>query len=179
MERIKEVIVVEGKNDTNTLQSYFECDTIETGGDQVNEQTLIRIEHAHKQRGVIVFTDPDSPGEHIRRLINERIPDCKNAFIQKALARTDKKVGVEHASKEDLWNSLKNCVTFSNQEDSLSYEEFIDLGLVGNKKKREWVCSLFHIGPCNAKTCFKRLNGMNVSKKEIEDRLNESGNCDN
>ena len=38
-QHIKEIIVVEGKNDTNTLQSFFDCDTIETGGDQVNEKT--------------------------------------------------------------------------------------------------------------------------------------------
>ena len=29
-QHIKEIIVVEGKNDTNTLQSFFDCDTIET-----------------------------------------------------------------------------------------------------------------------------------------------------
>ena len=54
-QKIKEIIVVEGKNDTNVLQSFFDCDTIETGGDQVNEGTLQRIEEAQKQRGVIVF----------------------------------------------------------------------------------------------------------------------------
>lgn len=174
--KIKEIIVVEGKNDTNTLQSYFQCDTIETGGDQINEITLQRIEQAQKRKGVIVFTDPDSPGEHIRRQINERIPGCKNAFIQKEKAKTAKKVGVEHANAKDLWESLSHCVTFSNEEESLSFEEFIELGLTGNKAKRFKVCEVFHIGPCNGKTCFKRLNGMNISKKEIEDILHD---CDN
>ena len=41
-QHIKEIIDVEGKNDTNTLQSFFDCDTIETGGDQVNEKTIER-----------------------------------------------------------------------------------------------------------------------------------------
>lgn len=176
--KIKEIIVVEGKNDTNTLQSYFQCDTIETNGDTLNKNTLKRIEQAQKVRGIIVFTDPDTPGEHIRRQINERIPGCKNAFIDKKKARTDKKVGVEHASKEDLWQSLKNCVTFSSPIQSLSFEEFLDLGLMGDSFRRNQVCQWFHIGPCNAKTCFKRLNGMNVTKKEIEDRFN-AANCDN
>ena len=30
--KIREVIVVEGKNDTNVLQQYFDCETIETHG---------------------------------------------------------------------------------------------------------------------------------------------------
>ncbi|MDY2958427.1 ribonuclease M5 [Floccifex sp.] len=177
--KIKEIIVVEGKNDTNTLQTYFQCDTIETGGDQVNETTLQRVKYAQEKRGVIIFTDPDTPGEHIRRQINEYVPGCKNAFIDKKKARTEKKVGVEHASKEDLWDSLMNCVTFINQQESLSFDEFIDLGLMGNSQKRFKVCELFHIGPCNGKTCFKRLNGMNVSKQEIEEKLNESANRNN
>ena len=87
-------------------------------------------------------------------------------------------MGVEHASKEDLWQSLKNCVTFSSPIQSLSFEEFLDLGLMGDSFRRNQVCQWFHIGPCNAKTCFKRLNGMNVTKKEIEDRFN-AANCDN
>ena len=82
-QKIKEILVVEGKNDTNTLQSFFDCDTIETGGDQINEQTIERIQEAIKKRGVIIFTDPDSPGEHIRRKIQERVPGCKHVFIDK------------------------------------------------------------------------------------------------
>lgn len=179
MEKIKEIIVVEGPHDTSTLQQYFVCDTIETGGKSLDECAIQRIIEAKKTRDVIVFTDPDNPGEYIRRVINERVPGCKQAFIEKKKARTDKKVGVEHASKEDLWNALSHCVTFTNAIESISWAEFVDLNLVGNKEKRLFVCELFYIGPCNAKTCYKRLNQMNISKKEIEDRLNESKNCDN
>ena len=169
-QHIKEIIVVEGKNDTNTLQSFFDCDTIETGGDQVNEKKIERVRQAQKTRGVIIFTDPDTPGEHIRRLIGSSVPGCKHAFINKEKAKTPKKVGVEHASKEDLWDALCHYVTFENKEEVLSWQDFIDLGLVGNKDLRFQVCEDFHIGPCNAKTCFKRLNQMNVTKEEIEER---------
>ena len=174
MKRIKEIIVVEGKNDTNVMQSYFDCDTIETGGDQVNEATIERIKMAKEKRGVIIFTDPDTPGEHIRRLINEAVPGCKNAFIKKEKARTPKKVGVEHASKEDLEESLKHCVTFASKDQSLDWNDFIDLGLVGDSKRRFQVCEGFYIGPCNAKTCFKRLNQMGVSKQDIIEFLGEN-----
>ena len=169
-QHIKEVIVVEGKNDTNTLQAYFDCDTIETGGDQVNDKTIDRIQKAQDQRGVIIFTDPDTPGEHIRRMISSRVSGCKHAFINKEKAKTPKKVGVEHANKEDLWNALCHYVTFENQEEVLSWEEFVDLGLVGNKNLRFKVCEDFHIGPCNAKTCFKRFNQMKITKKDIIER---------
>ncbi len=180
MERIKEIIVVEGKNDTHALQRYFQCDTIETGGDQLIDATLDRIREAQKNRGVIIFTDPDAPGEQIRRWINEAIPGCKNAFIEKKKAKTTKKVGVEHAKKEDLWESLSHCVTFEKDQHSFEWKDFIDLGLLGNRKLREQICLYFHIGPCNGKTCYKRLNQMNISLSEIRKAI-EYGttHCDN
>lgn len=125
-----------------------------------------------KKRGVIIFTDPDHPGEHIRRMIQEHIPNCKHAFIDKYKARTTKKVGVEHASQKDLWESLCHVVTFEQGVSTLSWEEFVDLGLTGladSVQRREKICQKFHIGPCNAKTCFKRLNQMKVTRKEIEE----------
>lgn len=169
--RIREIIVVEGKNDTNTLQTYFACDTIETGGDQINPVTLERISMAQQKRGVIVFTDPDHPGEHIRRQIQEAVPGCKHAFIDKKKARTERKVGVEHACKEDLWESLNHLVTFEKGNESLSWADFVDLGLAGGedaRKRREEICARFHIGPCNAKTCFKRLNQMNITLDDLK-----------
>lgn len=34
---------------------FFDCDTIETGGDQVNEKTIERVRQAQKTRGVIIL----------------------------------------------------------------------------------------------------------------------------
>ena len=171
MEKIKEIIVVEGRHDSNTLKQYFDCDTIETGGDQLIDTTIDRIARAQKERGVIIFTDPDSPGEQIRRWINERVPGCKNAFIEKKKAKTPHKVGVEHAKKEDLWESLSHCVTFDKENHSLDWNEFIDLGLVGNASLRQAICQRFHIGLCNAKTCYKRLNEMNINATQVRKEM--------
>lgn len=85
------------------LQSCIDCDTIETNGTHLSVETLRLIEQAAKTRGVIIFTDPDHPGETIRTAINQKIPGCKNAYIEKHKAKTAKKVGVEHASKKICW----------------------------------------------------------------------------
>lgn len=168
MKTIREIIVVEGKNDTARLKRFFDCDTIETMGSQISDECLERIKAAQKARGVIVFTDPDYPGTRIRNIISKAVPDAKHAFIDKTLARTDKKVGIEHAEKEDLEESLKNCVTFVNSEPSLSWADFLDLGLTGDKARRKKVSDAFHIGVCNAKTCFRRLNQLGITKQQIE-----------
>lgn len=79
-EKIEEIIVVEGKDDTKRLKEVFDVDTIETRGSAINETILEQIEHAQETRGVIVFTDPDFSGEKIRKTIMEAIPDAQHAF---------------------------------------------------------------------------------------------------
>ena len=168
--RIKEVIVVEGKNDTNNLKKYFDVDTIETNGLGLNKDTIELIKNVNSKRGVILLLDPDSPGEKIRNKINDAIPGLKNTFLFKKEARTSKKVGIEHASKETLEKALQNVVTYGISLETISYDEYCELGLVGNKdsvRKRETISNKFRLGKCNAKTLFKRLNMLGISKEQI------------
>lgn len=169
--KLKEVIVVEGKNDTNVLQSYLDCDTIETHGSNVTQKTLELIAQANELRGVIVFTDPDVPGEKIRGKVNAYVKNCKNAFIAKDKAKTAKKVGVEHASKKDVLEALSHLMTYDeNIEETLSREDFIDLGLQGEQnssKLREKIGKELFIGKPNAKTLYKRLNMLQLHYEDI------------
>ncbi len=170
---IHEMIVVEGHNDTLRLRLYFDCDTIETGGDHVSAETLERIAADQKERGVIVFTDPDRAGEHIRSVISRKIPGVRHAYIDKSKAHTTKKVGVEHAAREDLEDSLRHAITYDERRESLAWAEFLDLGLIGDSARRKQVCDRFHIGKCNAKTCFKRLNQAGVTAAMIQEGFSD------
>lgn len=174
--KISEVIVVEGKNDTNVLKSYLDCDTIETHGTNLNKETLDFIKKAQEMRGVIIFTDPDSPGEKIRSIINDRIPGCKNAFIEKNKAKTTKKVGVEHASKEDIVEALSHLMTFQEGVETISHDDFISLGLSGKENSaslREQLGKALFIGKPNAKTLYKRLNMLHMTKEDVEKYIKE------
>ncbi|MFV0479166.1 MAG: ribonuclease M5 [Anaerorhabdus sp.] len=173
--KIKEVIIVEGKHDTATLKRYFECETIETGGTCLSDKTIKLIQIAKEKRGVIIFTDPDFPGEKIRTSINQRVDGCKNAFIEKAKAKTAKKVGIEHASKEELEKALSSCLTYqANLSQQLKVQDLVELGLSGHpesKQKREKLAKKFHFGSCNAKTFCQRCNMLQITKKDLEEGL--------
>ena len=95
MKRIQEVIVVEGKTDTATLQQLFDVDTIETSGSGINEAILQQIETAAKTRGVIILTDPDYPGQQIRNRIIARVPNAKHAFVPVEDATDNDDIGIE------------------------------------------------------------------------------------
>ena len=167
MRKIKEVVVVEGKTDTVTLQKLFNVDTIETDGLQLSKQTLEMIEEVNKKRGIIVLTDPDFPGRKIRDRIQERVPNCKHAFVEKKDAIGKKKLGVAEAKEEAIIKALENCVTFSSARDSLSWSDFLSLDIIGNKKRRLQVYESFHLGYGNVKTLYKRLNMVGITKQQI------------
>lgn len=168
---INEVIVVEGTNDTKRLKSFFDVETIETHGLGLKKETIELIKQVNDKRGVILFLDPDTPGEKIRNRLNSEIPNLKNAFVLKEDARTKKKVGIEHADKQTLEEALNNLVTYSDSKQSLTQAEYNSLGLNGNEdsvSKREILSKQFHIGKCNSKTMFKRLNMLGITKQDIE-----------
>lgn len=174
-QRIQQVIVVEGHHDTDTLKKYYDCDTIETGGSSLDDATLKFIAEVQKGRGVIIFTDPDSPGNRIRNKINQTVPGCLNAFVEKKDARTDKKVGVEHASKEALDQALENLVTIDEHPASdLTMTDLYLLGFTGTNDAaalREYVGSVYHIGNGNAKTMANRLRCLGITKEQLKETI--------
>lgn len=175
--KIKEIIVVEGKHDSEKLKKYFDCDTIETSGTYLSKATMKFIEIAQKERGVIIFTDPDVPGNKIRTMINQSVPLCLNAFIEKEKAKTTKKVGIEHASKEDLQHALENVITYQEHFiETITKADFIDLGLEGqpsSKMLRQKVGNALCVGEANAKTLYKRLNMLRITSLQLERIMKE------
>ena len=174
-QRIHQVLIVEGHHDTEHLRRFYDCDTIETHGLGLEEETLKLIEEAQKSRGVIIFTDPDSPGNRIRSRINEAVPGCLNAFVDKTDARTEKKVGVEHAAKPVLDAALANLVTCESvPEGNLKIGDLYELGLCGRDDSAERRMALgkkLHLGAGTAKTMVHRLNCLGITKEELKKEL--------
>ena len=162
---INEIIVVEGKDDTTAIKRAVGADTIETNGSAISEETLRRIEHAQKKRGVIVFTDPDYPGRRIRAIIEERIPEVKHAFLakEKTIAKNGKGLGIEHASDEDIRIALRNVYTVNTSEqpqEQITLEDLMLAKLIGHpqsKERRKRLGDILNIGMTNGKQLHKRL----------------------
>ena len=57
--KIKEAVVVEGRDDTIAVKKAAEALTIETHGFGIKKETWKLIEKAYENQGIIIFTDPD------------------------------------------------------------------------------------------------------------------------
>ncbi|MFC4403565.1 ribonuclease M5 [Gracilibacillus xinjiangensis] len=171
--KIKEIIVVEGKDDTAKLKQALDVDTIETNGSAINKYTLEQIAHAKQKRGVIVFTDPDYPGQRIRNIIDEQVPGCKHAFLTKeeAVAKGGKGLGIEHASVEVIRQALSKVYEIAEEMDSnITRADLLEYGLIGGNgaKDRRWKLGLaLRIGYVNGKQLLKRLQMFQIDKNDF------------
>ncbi len=169
--KIKEIIVVEGRDDTVKIKLAVDADTLETNGSAINNETIERIKHAQEKRGVIIFTDPDYPGERIRKIISEAVPGCKHAFLpkQEAIAKSGKGLGVEHATIAAIKQALE-AVKQESEEFSgeIELQDLVDAGLIGGpkaKERRERLGSILKIGYTNGKQLHKRLQMFQITKE--------------
>ena len=178
-EKISQVIVVEGRDDTANLKHYFDVETYETRGSAINDQDIERIRRLHDLHGVIVFTDPDFNGERIRRMIMTAIPTVQHAFLKRYEAAPKSKIkgrslGIEHASYEDLKTALAQVTEqFENENEfDISRSDLIRLGFLAgadSRRRREYLGEQLRIGYSNGKQLLKRLELFGVTLAEVEE----------
>lgn len=173
--QIKEIIVVEGKDDTTAIKRAVQADTIETNGSAITEETLKRIQHAQEKRGVIVFTDPDYPGRRIRAIIEERVKGVKHAFLPKAktIAKNGKGLGIEHAADDDIREALQHVYTLTHEglnEEVITLEDLMTARLIGHpqsKQRRDRLGEILNIGATNGKQLHKRLKMFQITEEQF------------
>jgi ribonuclease M5 len=178
LKQIQEVIVVEGYHDLAKLKQINPIwDIVITNGSEISEETMNELELLQEKRGLILFMDPDYPGERIRTQIAQRINNAKHAYIEKEKCISDngKKVGVEHASNDDIKQALERVVTPVNyQKNLLTYQDIFELGLSGcslAKENRKIVSSITGIWLGNGKNTLLKLNMFGIKKEEIIEYL--------
>ncbi|MCR8636095.1 MULTISPECIES: ribonuclease M5 [Paenibacillus] len=168
---IKEIIVVEGKDDTTAIKRAVEAETIETGGSAINKDIIKRIKLAQQRRGVIVLTDPDHAGERIRKIITAQVPGCKHAFITQENATSKGDIGVENASVETIREALSNLRTdYESAESDITLDDLVAAGLIVHPQaasRRMAVGKVLGIGYCNGKQFYKRCRMFQITREEF------------
>lgn len=175
--KIREIIVVEGKDDTVAVKNAVVADTIETNGSAIGHKVIEQIKLAKDRRGVIILTDPDYPGERIRKIVSEQVPGCKHAFLPKKEAISKKRgnLGVENATPKAICLALKDAQQEEDTwDEQVRWEELVALGLVGGQKsrqRRERLGEILKIGYTNGKQLYKRLIIFKIRLDEFSEAI--------
>ena len=133
MRKIREVVVVEGRYDKNTLSQVVDAVILETSGFGIFNDREKRklLQTLAEKRGIIVLTDSDGAGflirNHIKGLIDPAlvkhayIPDVPGKERRKSKASREGMLGVEGMRPQVLLNALTRAgATFENETDSAS-----------------------------------------------------------
>ncbi len=153
MVKIKEVIVVEGRYDKNTLRQVVDATIITTDGFQIfkdrEKQALLRS--LAQRRGLIVLTDADGAGQVIRGFLrgavdpkqvrHAYIPDIPGKEKRKSAPSKEGTLGVEGMRPEILLTALRNAgATFDDSpaaSGGITKADLFRLGLSGGEGSAE------------------------------------------
>ena len=177
--RIKETVVVEGKDDESAVLAALEANIICTHGFGIRQETLDIIAKAYETTGIVIFTDPDHAGLKIRERLLKLFPNAKQAFLTRDQAEKDGDIGIENAKPDAIINALRasgcafddGCAEGrSKPAEKINMADLIALGLSGSSESsalRAKAGAVLGIGSANSGAFLKRLDFMNISLEEL------------
>ncbi len=156
MKKVREVIVVEGRYDKNTLCQTVDAAVFPVDGFAVfnDKEKLSLLRRLADERGLIVLTDSDGAGFVIRNYLKGALPKdkVKQAYIpdfygkerRKRKAGKEGKLGVEGMRPEVLLSALERAgATFEGEDapapakEPLTRTDLYELGLTGGPDSAE------------------------------------------
>lgn len=162
------IVVVEGKSDEVALKRvYKNINVYLTGGLGITEDKIYNLKNiANKNnKKVLILTDPDVPGEIIRKRILKIIPGAYNKYIYKSSEKNKKnkkQIGVESLSENEIRKIFQGLKRSSEVKQNYTIENLMQVGIYQNKEKREEFCIKHNISYGNNKKVLKQLNDYNI-----------------
>lgn len=155
MIKVKEVIVVEGRYDKNTLSQIFDAVIIETSGFGIfsDREKLDLLRRLAQKRGLVVLTDSDGAGFVIRNFLkgaidpklvkHAYIPDIKGRERRKSAPSKEGTLGVEGMRPEVLIDALRRSGatlsgdTETHRGETITKADMYARGLTGTPNSAE------------------------------------------
>lgn len=176
---MKQIFVVEGKNDVSRLKQVFpSINVVSVGGSSISVDIITYLKSLEDTHEIILCLDPDYPGLKIRSELEQSFKKVSHIFLErsKSFSKNRKKIGLEHLSNEEIINVFNNIYRKTENIGSLKTSDLCELGLVGeehSKELRAYLSKAMNLGHANAKTLLKRLNERSITYEEIYEILNQ------
>jgi len=180
---VREIIIVEGRYDKNTLSQAVNAVIIDVGGFSIynDPEKLSYIRSMAEKNGAIILTDSDAAGFQIRKRLSDAlngiavkhayIPDIQGKERRKTAPSSAGTLGVEGMTGEQLIEALRRSGAAIDEEVlpspvgcHITYSDLYAYGLAGSPNaalRREALCK--HIGlpvRMGSKALLRALNLM-------------------
>ncbi len=188
--RIREVIVVEGRYDRNSLSQVVDALIFETKGFSIfhDREKLDTLRMLAEERGLIILTDSDSAGFVIRNRLKSLLPPekIKQAFVPSVSGKEKRKdrpskeglLGVEGMRPEELIQALKNAGATEDQSDgeAITDADFYRLGLngkPGSAQLRRRLALELNLPPLISRQDLQKAAGLLLSREELTELVSQ------
>ena len=176
--KIKEIIVVEGRDDITAVKRVVDGHVVALNGfSGMSIRMIKKLTELSKENDLVLLTDPDFAGKRIREKIKKSIPHIKHAFISRKDALKNKNIGVENASDEAILEALSHIISEKDEKvDIFIIKDLLDNRLCNGKNaknRRAMLGDILKIGYYNSKQLLRALNSFNISRKEFNRGINE------
>ena len=188
--RIREVIVVEGRYDRNSLSQVVDALIFETKGFSIfhDREKLNTLRMLAEERGLIILTDSDSAGFVIRNRLKSLLPPekIKQAFVPSVPGKEKRKdrpskeglLGVEGMRPEELIQALKNAGATEDQSDgeAITDADFYRLGLngkPGSAQLRRQLAQQLNLPPLISRQDLQKAAGLLLSREELTELVSQ------
>lgn len=178
------LIIVEGKYDKIKLESIVDAMIITTNGFSIfkDKQKVTFIKEYAKQHGILILTDSDAAGFHIRNYISSIVPNelILNAYIpdvfgkekRKSAVSGEGKIGVEGIETHLIIDALMKAgiTEIGEVEDHTSSYDLYELGVYGkpnSKSKRIRLAAHLHLPEHISKNNLLKYINRNLSKSQF------------
>jgi len=196
MRKIREVIVVEGRYDKNTLAQTVDATVITLGGFSVfnDKEKLAFLRKLAEKQGLILLTDSDGAGFVIRNYLKGALPKelVKQAYIpdvygkerRKRKGGKEGKLGVEGMKPEVILEALCRAgATFLDEEEEaaisrtpITKADLFELGLsggAGSAERRQALLKALELpSHLTANAMLEALNLL-YDRNTLEEKLRE------
>ena len=193
--KVKEVIVVEGRYDKNTLSQVVDAVIVELGGFAVfnDKEKQAFLRKLAKERGIILFTDPDGAGFVIRNRVKGNIPDGRvlQAYVPDIYGKEKRKaqpgkeglLGVEGVDDALVLQALRDALgeeagisPAKPEGRQITYTDLYEWGLSGTagsaERKTKLLCALGLPPRLSKKELVEALNRL-YSYEQLDEMQSE------
>ena len=190
--RIRELIVVEGRYDKNTVSQVVDALIFETGGFSLfnSPARIAALRRLAEERGVILFTDSDGAGFVIRGKLKGILPnvEIKNAFIPELPGKEKRKehasrqglLGVEGMRPEVILEALRKAGATIDEtvreKENITTADLYALGLTGKTGSAELRAGLaesLNLPKSISQSDLRRIFSETVTREELADLVSQ------
>ena len=161
---IKNLIIVEGKDDQALLTNYINALIVKTNGYDISNHLIKLANHSKNILPCLIMTDPDASGEEIRQKlhaiirnyidINTSIYDCD---------KNSRKKGIAETKIEKILEKLRDYSANFDDSQHLAFDVIKSL----SKEKLTFLANKINLEYINKKQFIKELNFLGYDEEEI------------